>query len=204
MSGGHAVFGVALPVRSPRRQRQRARSRNRCEAMSHRIIVAEDHPLLRHGLKALLGMHADYQVVDEAVDGREAVTKTLRLQPDLVLMDLSLPGTSGIDATAQIRRRLPQQKVLALSDYDSDIHVGEAMRAGCIGCLKKDCAPEEMMLAVWQRARARHQVCASMATSLAMVWRRRICARARRRRERTARARASSSALANRRAATSP
>ena len=116
--------------------------------MSHRIIVAEDHPLLRHGLKALLGMHADYQVVDEAVDGREAVTKTLRLQPDLVLMDLSLPGTSGIDATAQIRRRLPQQKVLALSDYDSDIHVGEAMRAGCIGCLKKDCAPEEMMLAV--------------------------------------------------------
>lgn len=116
--------------------------------MSYRILVAEDHPLLRHGLKALLAMQPDYQLIDEAVDGREAVLKTIRLQPDLVLMDLSLPGTSGIDATAQIRRRLPQQKVLALSDYDSEIHASEAMRAGCSGCLKKDSPPEEMLLAV--------------------------------------------------------
>lgn len=116
--------------------------------MSHRILVAEDHPLLRHGLRALLATQIDYNVVDEAVDGREAVAKTLRLQPDLVLMDLSLPGASGIDATAQIRRRLPQQKVLALSDYDSGLHASEAMRAGCCGCVKKDCAPEEMLLAV--------------------------------------------------------
>lgn len=116
--------------------------------MSYRILVAEDHPLLRHGLKALLAAQPDYQLVDEAVDGREAVAKTLHRQPDLVVMDLSLPGIAGIDATAQIRRRLPQQKVLALSDFDSEIHVGEAMRAGCIGCVKKDCAPEEMLLAV--------------------------------------------------------
>lgn len=116
--------------------------------MSHRILVVDDHPLLRHGLKALLGSHAEYQVIDEAIDGRDAVAKAIQLQPDLILMDLSLPGTSGIDATVQIRRRLPQQRVLALSDDDSEIHIGEAMRAGCIGCLKKDCAPEEMMLAV--------------------------------------------------------
>lgn len=116
--------------------------------MSYRILVAEDHPLLRHGLRALLATQSDYSVVDEAVDGREVVVKTLKLQPDLVLMDLSLPGTSGIDATAQIRRRLPQQKVLALSDYDSEIHAGEAMRAGCAGFLRKDCAPDEMLLAV--------------------------------------------------------
>jgi len=116
--------------------------------MSYRILVAEDHPLLRHGLKALLAAQPDYQLVDEAVDGREAVALALALTPDLVVMDLSLPGIAGIDATAQIRRRLPQQKVLALSDFDSEIHVGEAMRAGCIGCVKKDCAPEEMLLAV--------------------------------------------------------
>ena len=115
--------------------------------MSHRILVVEDHPLLRHGLKALLGSHPDYLVVDEATDGRDAVAKAFHLQPDLIVMDLSLPGTSGIDATVQIRRRLPQQRVLALSDDDSEIHIGEAMRAGCIGCVKKDCAPEEMMLA---------------------------------------------------------
>lgn len=116
--------------------------------MSHRLFIAEDHPLLRGGLRALLAAQADYRIVDEASDGREAVLKAIRLQPDLVLMDLSLPGTNGIDATAQIRRRLPQQKVLALSEYDSELHAGEAVRAGCIGCVKKDCPPEEMLLAV--------------------------------------------------------
>ncbi|WP_341888622.1 response regulator transcription factor [Variovorax sp. YR752] len=116
--------------------------------MSHRILVVEDHPLLRHGLRALLATQADYHVIDEAIDGREAVMKTIALQPDLVLMDLSLPGASGIDATAQIRRRLPLQKVLALSDYDSELHASEALRAGCVGCVKKDCASEEMLLAV--------------------------------------------------------
>lgn len=116
--------------------------------MSHRILIVEDHPLLRHGLRALLSAQPDYLVVDEAVDGREAVSKTLALQPDLVLMDLSLPLASGADATAQIRRRLPAQRVLALSDYDSELHASEALRAGCTGCVKKDCAPEEMLLAV--------------------------------------------------------
>ena len=116
--------------------------------MSHRILIVEDHPLLRHGLRALLSAQPDYLVVDEAVDGREAVNKTLALQPDLVLMDLSLPLASGADATAQIRRRLPAQRVLALSDYDSELHASEALRAGCTGCVKKDCAPEEMLLAV--------------------------------------------------------
>lgn len=103
--------------------------------MSHRILIVEDHPLLRHGLRALLSAQPDYHVVDEAVDGREAVTKTLSLQPDLVLMDLSLPLASGVDATAQIRRRLPMQRVLALSDYDSELHASEALRAGCTGCV---------------------------------------------------------------------
>ncbi len=116
--------------------------------MTYRILIAEDHPLLRHGLRALLAANPDYSVVGEACEGREAVLMTIQLQPDLVLMDLSLPGTSGIDATAQIRRRLPQQKVLAFSEYESEIYAGEALRAGCVGCLKKDCAPEEMMLAV--------------------------------------------------------
>lgn len=116
--------------------------------MTFRILIAEDHPLLRHGLRALLAAHPDYSVVGEACEGREAVLMTLQLQPDLVLMDLSLPGTSGIDAIAQIRRRLPQQKLLALCEYESEIYASEALRAGCAGCLKKDCAPEEMMLAV--------------------------------------------------------
>jgi DNA-binding NarL/FixJ family response regulator len=116
--------------------------------MTFRILIAEDHPLLRHGLRALLSTNPEYSIIDEACEGREAITKTLQHQPDLVVMDLSLPGISGIDATTQIRRRLPQQKVLALSEYESETYAGEAMRAGCTGCLKKDCAPEEMLLAV--------------------------------------------------------
>lgn len=116
--------------------------------MSHRLLIAEDHPLLRRGLRALLAGQDDYAVVDEAADGRDAVAKTLKLMPDLVLMDLSLPLVSGIDATVQIRRRLPQQKVLALSEFDSEIHASEALRSGCLGCLKKDALADEMLMAV--------------------------------------------------------
>jgi DNA-binding NarL/FixJ family response regulator len=116
--------------------------------MSYRILIVEDHPLLRHGLRALLSAQPDYRVVDEATDGREAVQKALHLQADLIVMDLSLPGTSGVDATAQIRRRLPQQKVLALSEYGSEIHASEALRAGCVGYLMKDAPQDEMLLAV--------------------------------------------------------
>lgn len=116
--------------------------------MSYRLLIAEDHPLIRHGLRAVLSANPDYTVVDDASDGREAVVKAVQFEPDLILMDLSLPGTSGIEATAQIRRRLPNQKVLALSEFESEILAGEALRAGCSGCVKKDCTPDEMMLAV--------------------------------------------------------
>ena len=116
--------------------------------MSYRILVADDYPLIRHGLRALLESRPEYVVVDEAADGREAVAKALKLVPDLILMDLSLPGTSGIDATTQIRRRVPQQKVLALTEMTSVISPGEALRAGCMGCIQKSCAAEEMLLAV--------------------------------------------------------
>jgi DNA-binding NarL/FixJ family response regulator len=116
--------------------------------MSHRILIVEDHALLRHGLRALLTLQAEYRVVGEAVDGREAVLKAMDLQPDLIVMDLSLPGMSGVDATAQIRRRLPQQRVLALSEYDNEIHASEALRAGCAGYVMKHASPDELLLAV--------------------------------------------------------
>jgi DNA-binding NarL/FixJ family response regulator len=116
--------------------------------MSPRILIVEDHPLLRHGLRALLSAQPDFRVVDEAIDGREAVQKALQLQPDLIVMDLSLPVISGIDATLQIRRRLPQQKVLALSESGAEIHASEALRAGCVGFLLKNAPQDEMLLAV--------------------------------------------------------
>jgi DNA-binding NarL/FixJ family response regulator len=116
--------------------------------MTYRVLIAEDHPLLRHGLRALLAAQGDCVVVDEAIDGRDAVQKTLRLQPDLVLMDLSLPGIGGVDATVQIRRRLPLQKVLALGEGETGVQSGEAMRAGCLGFVAKDCPSDELLLAI--------------------------------------------------------
>ena len=157
MQGAGELCRLALHVRpthrpDQRRRRAATRSFHRSSfenrTMSHRILIVEDHALLRHGLRALLTLQAEYRVVGEAVDGREAVLKAMDLQPDLIVMDLSLPGMSGVDATAQIRRRLPQQRVLALSEYDNEIHASEALRAGCAGYVMKHATPDELLLAV--------------------------------------------------------
>lgn len=116
--------------------------------MTYRVLIAEDHPLLRQGLRALLMADSEYSIVGEATDGRDAVLKTVQLLPDLTLMDLSLPGISGIDAVIQIRRRLPQQKVLALGEAETGHQAGDALRAGCLGFVAKDCPQEELMLAI--------------------------------------------------------
>jgi DNA-binding NarL/FixJ family response regulator len=116
--------------------------------MSVRIIVAEDHPLLRHGLRTLVEAIPGYTVIDDATCGREAIQKTLLLRPDLLLLDLSLPDISGADIVHQIHRKLPQQRIIALSDSRGDIHASEALRAGCQGYLLKDTSFEEVSLAI--------------------------------------------------------
>jgi DNA-binding NarL/FixJ family response regulator len=116
--------------------------------MSQRVLIAEDHALMRQGLRAMVEAIDNCSVVAEAMDGRDAIAQTLRHQPDLVLMDLTLPGMSGIDATLQIRRRQPQQKVLALGEEDAGYLTGEVQRAGCLGFVTKDCPEEEMSLAI--------------------------------------------------------
>lgn len=116
--------------------------------MNHQFLIAEDHPLLRHGLRALLATVDGYSVVGEAADGREAVHKTLHLQPDVAMIDLSLPGITGIDVVIQIRHRLPRQRLLALGEPATSRLAGDALRAGCLGFVNKDSSPEEMLLAV--------------------------------------------------------
>lgn len=116
--------------------------------MSYRILVAEDHPLLRHGLRALLATHPDYSVVDEAVDGREAVVKTLQLQPDLVLMDISMPALNGLEATARIMKEWPQTRVLILSMHQNEEYVRQALRHGACAYMLKDAAPTELEWAI--------------------------------------------------------
>ncbi|HQR72206.1 MAG TPA: response regulator transcription factor [Burkholderiaceae bacterium] len=116
--------------------------------MKKRILLVEDHSLLRQGLRSLVSTLPDFEVVGEARDGKEAIRQCLALTPDLVMMDLSMPGMTGIEATTQIKRRLPHVRILALTAYKTDEYVREALRAGADGYVLKDASYEELVLAL--------------------------------------------------------
>ena len=112
------------------------------------IVVAEDHPLYRRALADLLGGQADWQVVAEVEDGAGAVTAAHATQPDVVVMDLKLPGLDGIAATRRIVAASPHVAVLVLTMYDDDASVFEALRAGARGYLLKGADQSEIVRAV--------------------------------------------------------
>jgi len=116
--------------------------------MKNRLLIAEDHNLLRQGLRSLIDMLPDFEVIGECKDGKEAVRLALTLAPVVVLMDLSMPGLNGIEATAQIKRRLPDIKVVALTSYKTDEYVREALRAGADGYILKDASYDELVMAL--------------------------------------------------------
>lgn len=111
-----------------------------------RVLVADDHPIVRSGIVGLLGTAADVEVVGEASTGLEAVELALRLEPDLVLMDLRMPGLDGDAATAQILAERPGIRVLVLTTYESDESILRAIEAGASGYLLK-AAPQDELLA---------------------------------------------------------
>jgi len=102
-----------------------------------RVLLAEDHTIVREGLRALLASQEDVTVVGEAENGQEAVERALELRPDVIVMDLSMPGLNGVDATRRIRKDLPATHVLVLSMYSTEEHVRPAIRAGAEGFLLK-------------------------------------------------------------------
>ncbi len=113
-----------------------------------KIIICDDQALIRDGLEMLLKLEKDVEVVGQAQDGAEAVEQVAQHQPDLVLMDLKMPGMNGIEATRQIRTHYPAVKVLVLTTYDDDEWVYDAVRAGASGYLLKDMPREEVIKAV--------------------------------------------------------
>lgn len=113
-----------------------------------RVLVAEDHPVYRDGLRALLGGSAATQLVGEAQDGDAAVRLAAELRPDVVLMDLQLPGRNGIEATRAIVAARPASAVLILTMFDDDDSVFNAMRAGARGYLLKDAGGDELLRAI--------------------------------------------------------
>jgi DNA-binding NarL/FixJ family response regulator len=113
-----------------------------------RVLLAEDHTLVRAGLRTLLQQLDQVVVVGEAADGREAIALAKTHKPDMILMDITMPGLNGIDATRQVRKELPEVRVLMLSMHSSEEHVMQALRAGASGYLLKESAPLELELAL--------------------------------------------------------
>jgi DNA-binding NarL/FixJ family response regulator len=130
-----------------------------------RVLIADDHPVVRDGLRGMFARGGDIEVVGEASDGREAVDRAIALVPDVVLMDLRMPGTDGVTAIRELAARGAAAKVLVLTTYDTDSDVLPAIEAGASGYLLKDASPDELRRAI----RAAHEGGTVLAPSVASV-----------------------------------
>lgn len=116
--------------------------------MSLRILLADDHRLVRQGLRKMLEEHPEWQVVAEAGDGREAVRLAEESKPDVAIIDVAMPLLNGVETTRQISRRAPRVHILVLSMHADEAYVTQIMKAGAIGYLLKDSADVDLMKAV--------------------------------------------------------
>jgi len=116
--------------------------------MSIRILLADDHGIIRQGLRSLLEKQPDMEVVGEAEDGQKAIELVRQLEPDVVIMDVTMPNLNGVDATKQITKEFPKVKVLALSIHSNKRFVADMLRAGAAGYILKECLLEELIEAI--------------------------------------------------------
>lgn len=113
-----------------------------------KVLLADDHQLFREGLKRILNMEEDIEVVGECSDGAQVLESCLQLQPEIVLMDINMPLLNGVDATAELRDALPDVKVIILSIHDDESYVFETLRKGATGYLLKDMEAESLVNAI--------------------------------------------------------
>jgi DNA-binding NarL/FixJ family response regulator len=116
--------------------------------MTIRVLLADDHALLREGVKALLKLAADIEVVGEAADGQQAVEQCRLLEPDVVVMDVAMPGLGGLEATLAIRKERPRTRILVLTQYDDREYVSRFLKAGVSGYVLKNAAGAELIAAI--------------------------------------------------------
>lgn len=133
-----------------------------------RILVVDDHPLLREGVAAILEDASDMSVVGEAGDGAEAVKQFRILQPDVTLMDLQMPGVNGLAAIMAIRADYPQARILVLTTYAGDVQAVRALKAGATGYLLKSSLRTEMLDAIRNVHRGRRHVQGDVAAEIAL------------------------------------
>lgn len=113
-----------------------------------RVLLVDDHTMFRAGLRMLLENRDDIQVVGEAADGKEAIEKTRKLKPDVVLLDIGMAGMNGLEAARQIRERSPKSRILALTMHDNEEYFFEMLKAGGAGYILKEASPSELLLAI--------------------------------------------------------
>lgn len=117
---------------------------------SVRVLIVDDHAIVRKGIRALLSEAGGFEVVGEASNGRSAVLAAEETNPDVILMDLLMPGMDGIEATRQITGRQPKTRILVLTSFAADNKVFPAIKAGALGYLLKDSSPDELVRAIRQ------------------------------------------------------
>lgn len=131
------------------------------------LLIADDHPLILAGLAALLQSSADFTLLGQASDGRQAVDAYARLRPDVVLMDLSMPVLSGVEAIVQIRQHDPRARILILSTHQGEEDVHRGMQAGARGYLLKDCGFDQLSAGIGAVAAGRRHLSAALEAKLA-------------------------------------
>ena len=131
-----------------------------------RILIVDDHPVVREGLAGMLAGQPDFAVVGEAKDGAEAVALDARLLPDVLLMDLRMPGMDGVAAIEAIREKRPLANILVLTTYDSDADIVRAIEAGATGYLLKDTPREELFRAIRAAAKGESVLAPAVAARL--------------------------------------
>jgi DNA-binding NarL/FixJ family response regulator len=113
-----------------------------------RVLIADDHSILREGIRSLLENESDMEVVGEAEDGHMAVSMACELEPDVILMDIVMPRLNGIEATRQIRKKLPNTQILVLSMHDNEEYIRQVLANGAMGYILKDAAYNELLSAI--------------------------------------------------------
>ncbi|MGW0199592.1 response regulator [Nonomuraea sp. NPDC003201] len=130
------------------------------------LLIVDDHPVVRDGLASMFARDPEFEVLGEAADGAEAVRLAQALRPDVILMDLRMPGMDGVSATRELAERGSQARVLVLTTYDTDSHVLPAIEAGATGYLLKDAPRDELLRAVRAAARGEAVLAPSVAALL--------------------------------------
>jgi two-component system, NarL family, response regulator NreC len=131
-----------------------------------RIMIADDHALMREGIIAFLKFHDDVEIVGEAANGLEAIEKAEKLRPDVILMDISMPELGGIEATVEIKKRMPDTKILILTQYSDKEYVSRLLKAGVSGYILKQAVGTDLISAIRAVAKGESYLYSSIASKV--------------------------------------